>query len=168
MEVFRFMLYHPLELVDPCFEDNYEGFISDFVENGSDCVFEALSVRDVIFGEFSRDMTKEDEVSWCEVRHGKAGAVSPGSFLYEDIPWIIRGLDRVISNTSPDQASHFHKVGDSEGHCTLPLPRTVKWLRSFSNTQSKMGGEALPKLKGIALPPTKLLSRSTSQSSRAS
>jgi hypothetical protein len=33
MEVFPFVFHHPLEPVDPCFEDSYEGFLSDFVEN---------------------------------------------------------------------------------------------------------------------------------------
>jgi hypothetical protein len=36
MEVPPFVFYHPLEPVDPCFEDNHEGFLSDFVENVDD------------------------------------------------------------------------------------------------------------------------------------
>jgi hypothetical protein len=67
MEVFPFMVYHPLEPVNPCFEDRYTGFSSDVVENVSDRAFQALLVRDVVFDEFSLDITKE-EVTWCEVR----------------------------------------------------------------------------------------------------
>jgi hypothetical protein len=33
MEIFPFVFYHPFERVDPCFEDSYEGSLSDFVEN---------------------------------------------------------------------------------------------------------------------------------------
>jgi hypothetical protein len=47
-----FVFYHPLELVDPCFEDSDEGSLSDFAENVRDHTFYALSVRDVVFGEF--------------------------------------------------------------------------------------------------------------------
>jgi hypothetical protein len=36
MELFSFVSYHPLEPVDPCFEDSYEGFLSDFAENAGD------------------------------------------------------------------------------------------------------------------------------------
>jgi hypothetical protein len=39
MEVFPFVFYYPLEPVDPCFEDSYKGFLSDFVENVGDRVF---------------------------------------------------------------------------------------------------------------------------------
>jgi hypothetical protein len=67
MEVFPFMSSDSPEPVDPRFEDSYKGFLSDFVENVGDCAFSALPVRDVIFGEFSLDRTKE-EVTWCEVR----------------------------------------------------------------------------------------------------
>jgi hypothetical protein len=66
MEVFPFMFYHPLERVNPCFEDRYTGFLSDVVENVSDRAFQVLLVRDVVFGEFSLDTTKE-EVTWCDV-----------------------------------------------------------------------------------------------------
>jgi hypothetical protein len=66
--VFSFVDYHPLEPVDPCFEDGDEGFLSDFPENVSDHAFSALSVRDMVFVEFSLDITKEEEVTWCEGR----------------------------------------------------------------------------------------------------
>jgi hypothetical protein len=59
MEAFPFVFSHPLEPVHPCFEYSYEDFLSDFVENPS-C--EVISVRDVVFGEFSLDITKEEEV----------------------------------------------------------------------------------------------------------
>jgi hypothetical protein len=39
MEVFAFVFYHPLEPVDPCFEDSREGFLSNFVENVGDRAF---------------------------------------------------------------------------------------------------------------------------------
>jgi hypothetical protein len=68
MEVFPLVFYHPLDSVDPCFEDGYEDFLSDFVENVSDCAFYTLPARDVVFGEFSLDITKRQEVTWCEVR----------------------------------------------------------------------------------------------------
>jgi hypothetical protein len=68
MEIFSFVFCHPLEHVDPCFEDSYEGFPFDFVENVCDRAFSALPVGDVVFGEFSLDITKEEEVTWCQVR----------------------------------------------------------------------------------------------------
>jgi hypothetical protein len=67
MEGFPFVFYHPLEHGDPCFEDNDEGFLSDFVENAGDRPFEALPVRDVVFGGFSLDIAKEEDVTWREV-----------------------------------------------------------------------------------------------------
>jgi hypothetical protein len=63
MELFPFVFCHPLEPVDPCFEDSYEGSLSDFVENVGDHAFSALSIRDVVFDEFSLDITKEEEVT---------------------------------------------------------------------------------------------------------
>jgi hypothetical protein len=39
MEVFPFVLCHPLEPVDPPIEDSYEGFLPDFVENVSGRAF---------------------------------------------------------------------------------------------------------------------------------
>jgi hypothetical protein len=45
MEVFPFGFYHPLETIDPCFENSYESFLSDVVENVGDRAFEALPVR---------------------------------------------------------------------------------------------------------------------------
>jgi hypothetical protein len=68
MDIFPVMPYHPLEPVDPCFEDGYESFLSYFVENGDDRVFSALTVKDVVFGEFLLVTTKGEEVTWCEVR----------------------------------------------------------------------------------------------------
>jgi hypothetical protein len=68
MEVFPFVFYHPLAPGDPCFEDSCEGFLSDFVENVGDHAFEALPVRDVVFSEFSFAITKEEEITWWEVR----------------------------------------------------------------------------------------------------
>jgi hypothetical protein len=58
MKQFPFVFYHPLEPVDPCFEDNYEGFLSDLVETAGDRAYEALPVRDIVFGEFSLDRIK--------------------------------------------------------------------------------------------------------------
>jgi hypothetical protein len=63
MEIFPFMFYHPLKHVDPCFEDSYESLLPHFVENVSDHAFEALPVRDVVFCEFSLDITKKEEVA---------------------------------------------------------------------------------------------------------
>jgi hypothetical protein len=40
MELFPFVFHHPLQLVDPCFEDSYEGLLSDFVENMVDRAFQ--------------------------------------------------------------------------------------------------------------------------------
>jgi hypothetical protein len=37
-EVFPFVFPHPLEHVDPCFEDSSEGFFSGFLENVGDHV----------------------------------------------------------------------------------------------------------------------------------
>jgi hypothetical protein len=37
--IFPLVFYHPLEPVDPCSEDSYEGFLSHFVENVADRVF---------------------------------------------------------------------------------------------------------------------------------
>jgi hypothetical protein len=68
MEVFPFVFYHLIEPVDPCFEDSYGDFLSDFVESVGNRAFEALPVRDVVFGESVLDMTKKEEVTWCEVR----------------------------------------------------------------------------------------------------
>jgi hypothetical protein len=68
MDVFPVMFYHQLEPVGPCFEEDYENFLSDFVENVSDRALSALTVRDVVLGEFSFDITKQEEVIWCEVR----------------------------------------------------------------------------------------------------
>jgi hypothetical protein len=42
--------------------------LSDFAENMSDRAFFVVPVRDVVFGEFSLDMPKEQEATWCEVR----------------------------------------------------------------------------------------------------
>jgi hypothetical protein len=39
MEVFPFVFCHPLDPVDPCFEDSDEDFLSDFVENVGDRAF---------------------------------------------------------------------------------------------------------------------------------
>jgi hypothetical protein len=39
MEVFLFLLYHPLKHVDPWFEDICEGFLSNFVEDVGDGAF---------------------------------------------------------------------------------------------------------------------------------
>jgi hypothetical protein len=68
IDVFSFVFDQPLEPVDPCFEDSHEGFLFDFVENVGDYAFSGLPVRDVTFGEFSLDMTKEEEVTWCGIR----------------------------------------------------------------------------------------------------
>jgi hypothetical protein len=68
MEVFPFVFYHPLELVNPCFEDSYEGFLSNFVENVGDRTFQALPVKDIAFGEFLHDIIKKEDVTWREVR----------------------------------------------------------------------------------------------------
>jgi hypothetical protein len=70
MDIFPFVFCHPLEPVDPCFNDSYDGFLSDFVENVGHRAFQALPVRDIVFGEFLLDVTKEEEVIWCEVRAG--------------------------------------------------------------------------------------------------
>jgi hypothetical protein len=75
MEVFPFVFYHQLEPVDRCFEDSYEGLLSDFVENVGDRPFYAPQVREAVFGEFSIGIAKEEEVIWCEV-----GAVSPARY----------------------------------------------------------------------------------------
>jgi hypothetical protein len=67
MEVFPFVFYHLLESVHLCFEAIPEGCLPDFVENAVDHVFfSVLPVRDVVFGEFSLDITKEEEVAWGE------------------------------------------------------------------------------------------------------
>jgi hypothetical protein len=58
MEVFPFVFCHPLEPVDPCLEGNCEGLLSTSVESVDDRAFWALPARDVIFGEFSFDITK--------------------------------------------------------------------------------------------------------------
>jgi hypothetical protein len=68
MEVFPLAFYHPLEPVDPCFEDSSKGFLSNFIDNVGDHTFEALPARDGLFGEFSLDITKEKEVTRCEVQ----------------------------------------------------------------------------------------------------
>jgi hypothetical protein len=60
MEVFPFVFDDSPEPIDPCFEDNYEDCLFDFVENVGDHAFSALPVRDVVFGEFSLDRTKEE------------------------------------------------------------------------------------------------------------
>jgi hypothetical protein len=39
MKTFPFVLYHSLKPVDPCFEDNHEDSLSDFVENVGNCAF---------------------------------------------------------------------------------------------------------------------------------
>jgi hypothetical protein len=59
MEVFSFVFSQPLGLVDSCVEDSYEVFLSDFVKNVGDLAFEVLPVRDVVFGEFSFDISKK-------------------------------------------------------------------------------------------------------------
>jgi hypothetical protein len=43
MGVFPFVFYHPLETVDPCFEDSHEGFFADFVETVVIALFKLLS-----------------------------------------------------------------------------------------------------------------------------
>jgi hypothetical protein len=66
MEIFPFVFYHPLESVDPCFKNSYKGFLSVFVENLGHRAFYALPVRNVVFGEFSLDIAKKAEITWCE------------------------------------------------------------------------------------------------------
>jgi hypothetical protein len=68
MEIFPFVFDHPLKPVDSGFEDSYEGFLFDFSENVGDHLFQALPVKGVVFGEFSLDIPKEEEVTWCEIR----------------------------------------------------------------------------------------------------
>jgi hypothetical protein len=68
MEAVSFVFCRPLEPIDPWLEDRHEDFLSEFVKNVDDCAFQCLPVRDVIFGEFSLDRTKKEEVIWCEVR----------------------------------------------------------------------------------------------------
>jgi hypothetical protein len=80
----RDTIYHPLELLDPCFEDNHEDFLCDFVENAGILVFQALSVKDVVSGESSLDMTKKRSYL-MRLQGCKPGAVSAGSFSREDI-----------------------------------------------------------------------------------
>jgi hypothetical protein len=63
MEVFPFLFYRSLEPVEPCFEDSYEDFLSDFVEKMGNRIFVALLVKDIVFGEFSLNITKEEEVT---------------------------------------------------------------------------------------------------------
>jgi hypothetical protein len=58
MEAFPFLFSHPLKPLGPCFKDAYEDFLSDFVENVGGRAFKALLIRDVIFGEFSLNVTK--------------------------------------------------------------------------------------------------------------
>jgi hypothetical protein len=70
MEVFPFVFCHPLEPVGPCFEDGYEGFLSNFVQNLGDRASYALPVRDVVFGELSLDITKNQDAGWCVVPAG--------------------------------------------------------------------------------------------------
>jgi hypothetical protein len=67
MQVFPFVFSHALKPVDPCFEDNYESSLSDFVEKLGDRAFEALLIRNVIFGEFLLAITKKEEITRCEV-----------------------------------------------------------------------------------------------------
>jgi hypothetical protein len=45
LEVFPFLFYHALEIVDLCFEDSYEGFVSDLVENVGDRAFKLCLSR---------------------------------------------------------------------------------------------------------------------------
>jgi hypothetical protein len=68
MEVFPFVFSHSLEHIYACFEDRHEDLLSDFVKNMCDRALEALPARDVVFGEFSLDITKEEDVTWCKVR----------------------------------------------------------------------------------------------------
>jgi hypothetical protein len=49
-------------------QNRYEGFLSDFVENMDDRAFSTVPVMGIIFREFSLDITKEERVTWCEVR----------------------------------------------------------------------------------------------------
>jgi hypothetical protein len=87
MEIFPFVFYHPLESVDLCFEDSYQGFLSDLVDNVGDRAFSALPVRDVVFGEFH--LIEPKRTKSIGARSGLyAGCGIRCIFLHKDIQWI--------------------------------------------------------------------------------
>jgi hypothetical protein len=93
MEVLPFVFYHSFEPIDLCFEGSYDGFLSDFVENVGDRTFSALPVRNIIFDEFSFDITKEEEITWCEVRAVSRVRYPLGFYCvktFNGSPWFVR------------------------------------------------------------------------------